>query len=195
MLNNGLPDISFLDQQAQLLVRFVDRCHGTQVRKYTGLPYVHHLVAVGRIVMDFTTDQRLLAIALCHDLYEDTECEASHFTKSLIDMGYHKSDAQFIDEKVSELTDEFVKANYPDWNRRKRKKAEAKRLWVVSPEAQTVKYADIIDNSLDLIKNDKGFARRYLDEVQQILKGMDKGESRLYKKAVRTVEDCMKQLS
>lgn len=194
MQNQDLPEISFFDQRIQLWVQFVDQCHDTQVRKYTGLRYVNHLIAVARLVNEYTEDQRYLAIALGHDLYEDTDCQQEALMLKLEEIGFPEIDAQFIHEKISELSDEFVKANYPEWNRRKRKKAEAERLWKISSSAQTVKYADIIDNSLDLSKNDQGFARRYLEEVQLILQGMDKGHPKLYKRAVRTVEDCIKRL-
>ena len=46
-------------------------------------------------------------------------------------------------------TDIYTKQNYPGWNRRKRKQKEAERLAVAHPDAQTVKYADIIDNNIE----------------------------------------------
>lgn len=195
MRDQSFPDISFFDPQIQEWIKFVDQCHGAQVRKYTGLRYVNHLIAVARMVNEYTQDQRLLAIALGHDLYEDTACQQEELIMKLKEIGWSEAEAQFIHKGITELTDEFVKANYPKWNRKKRKKAEAERLWKVSPAAQTVKYADIIDNSLDLTKNDQGFARRYLAEVQLILQGMGMGHPRLYKRAIQTVEDCLAKLN
>ncbi len=194
MQDKILPDYSFFPQRIQELVAFVDQCHDQQFRKYSGLRYVHHLVAVAKTIQEYTKDEKLMAVALCHDLYEDTDCTESALIAELGKLGFVKKEINFINDKVKDLSDVFIKDDYPEWNRRKRKKAEAERLWKVSPEAQTVKYADIKDNSVDLSNNDPGFARRYLEEAHQILSGMDKGHSELYKEVLKTVKSCEAQL-
>jgi hypothetical protein len=39
----------------------------------------------------------------------------------------------------------------------------------ISAEAQTIKYADILDNSLEVIEHDTSFARLYLAESKTLL--------------------------
>jgi hypothetical protein len=92
---------------------------------------------------------------------------------------------------VEELTDVYIKEKYPKWNRRKRKDKEANRLENTSPEAQTIKYADIIDNAPEIAEKDPDFARRFLREYKALLKRITKGNPELYKKAMETINTCI----
>ena len=96
---------------------------------------------------------------------------------------------------VEELTDTYTKNQYPEWNRRKRKSKEVERLSKTSSEAQTIKYADIIDNSLDIKDAETDFARVFLFECRALLKAMTRGDSRLHDRAVETVEHCIGELN
>ncbi|HKO82078.1 MAG TPA: hypothetical protein VJU78_16840, partial [Chitinophagaceae bacterium] len=62
-----------------------------------------------------------------------------------------------------------------------------------SSQAQTIKYADIIDNSVDIKNSEDEFARIFLFECRALLKAMTKGDDRLYKKAVETVQQCIEE--
>ena len=92
---------------------------------------------------------------------------------------------------VDELTDRYVKAAYPQWNRRKRKTMEAERLAKTSAAAQTIKYADILDNSTDIVKTDNDFSKKYLYECKHLLNKMDKGDAVLRDRAVKTVTQLL----
>jgi hypothetical protein len=96
--------------------------------------------------------------------------------------------AQRTLQYVVELTDVYVKKNYPDWNRRKRKNKEADRLEHVSAEAQTIKYADIFDNSGEIASHDPDFAIKYLDEADLLLGRMIKGNKKLRELALGKVK-------
>lgn len=65
---------------------------------------------------------------------------------------------------------------------------EAFRLHGISPTAQTVKYCDIINNSESILKHDQGFAKIYISELKMILDGMNKGNKKLYKLALKSIE-------
>ncbi|HYH55544.1 MAG TPA: hypothetical protein VD772_02970, partial [Anseongella sp.] len=95
---------------------------------------------------------------------------------------------------VEWLTDVYTKENYPRLNRKKRKAREADRLSKAPAAAQTVKYADIIDNAIDIAGHDKDFAKVFLRECGQLLRQMDKGNQQLYERAVKTVADCLSEL-
>lgn len=182
-------DRTFFDTRELLVMDFAAHWHRGQRRKYTGEPYVNHLAAVAKTVKLYTKKSIIVAAAFCHDLYEDTICPESELLSLLSEAGYNKTEVEQINQMVWDLTDEFISKKYPSLNRRKRKLREAERLWSISPAAQSVKYADLIDNSTNLAVNDPGFGRRYLEEMNQILKNMDQGEKVLYQKALDTAKE------
>jgi hypothetical protein len=65
------------------------------------------------------------------------------------------------------------------------------RLKMVSPEAQTIKYADIIDNSLDIKNAEPDFSKLFLYECRNLLRVMDRGDHNLRKRAAETVQRCI----
>jgi guanosine-3',5'-bis(diphosphate) 3'-pyrophosphohydrolase len=176
-----------------IVLKFAKNAHGDQKRKYSGEDYIVHPIAVMELLKEYTQDERLLAAALLHDVLEDTPIkkeEMQTFLKGIMD----KKDADYTFQLVLDLTDEFTKANYPKLNRVKRKAKETQRLIHTLPEAQTIKYADVIDNAPDIAENDPDFARVFLRESKALLEKMNKGDVRLYQRAVKTVEDCLGKL-
>lgn len=187
-------DREIFNKKELIVLDFVAHWHRDQKRKYTGEPYVNHLAAVAKTVKEYTGNSLMIVAALCHDLYEDTDCSEEELKAILDKAGFNNTEIIKINNMVLDLTDEFVKEKYPELNRRKRKTQEAKRLWAISPDAQNVKYADLIDNSTDLAKNDTGFGKKYLEEMNQILEFMDKGQPKLYKLALQTAEEVEQAL-
>jgi hypothetical protein len=78
-------------------------------------------------------------------------------------------------------------------NRRTRKQRESERLAMTSGEAQTIKYADIIDNVVDIFKNDFDFALTYIRECKHLLPMINKGDAALYARAGKTVDECLRE--
>ena len=173
----------------QAIIDFVTQWHLPQKRKFTGEPYVTHLIDVYKIVSEVTKDKTIQVAALCHDLYEDTACSETEFVNYMLENGFSKSETKRINSLVYNLTDVYIKAHYPHLNRAKRKTLEARRLANIQPDAQTVKYADMLDNSKDLVKDAPGFAGKYLSEMKQILEGMKNGNPTLYKRAKKQCEN------
>ena len=166
-----------------VLLDFVKSMHGNQKRKYTDEPYWHHVLNVGMLAstseMAYTFE-----IGLCHDLIEDTPCTLGQLLDALLSGGYELWQAQAIVVAVHELTDVYVnQGRYKKWNRAKRKAMEALRLSNVGYVAQTVKYADIIDNAGSICEHDPKFGEVYLREISQLLAVMDKGHDGLYGRA------------
>jgi len=173
---------------------FADRAHGEQTRKYTPDRYIVHPVRVMNICREYTNDIAMLAAALLHDVLEDTpvtKTEIKNFLLKLMD----ETRAEKTVKLVEELTDVYIKNDYPDWNRGKRKDKEAERLEAIGPEAQTIKYADIIDNTVEIANQDSDFARIYLNEGMAILNKINKGDQQLYQRAVDTVNNGIRQLA
>lgn len=119
-------------------------------------------------------------IALCHDLIEDTECSLADLSGKLLSIGYDIEEDEVILAGVDDLTDKYTTEKYPSLNRAQRKELESVRIIASRPIAQTVKYADIIDNMLSLAEHDPGFARIYAREVDNYLWKINMGNSELY---------------
>jgi guanosine-3',5'-bis(diphosphate) 3'-pyrophosphohydrolase len=171
---------------------FAAKAHGDQRRKFADEPYIAHPVRVMETCAAYTHDTAVLAAALLHDVLEDTPVtkqQLDEFLRSVMET----SKAQKTLALVDELTDRFVKKNYPQWNRRKRKAKEAARLATTSAESQTVKYADIIDNA-SIAGEDTDFAKVFLLECKSLLKTLDKGNQQLYQRALQTVEEALQQV-
>lgn len=176
--------IELTDKQKELLA-FVILKHGDQVRKYTGEPYWNHTVEVASICFDNLGEG--VEIALCHDLFEDTNCNFSELYKELIRIGYTGSDSYKICTVVTELTDKFTHEDHPHLNRAKRKTLEAERLGGISVLGQSVKYADLIDNTKSIVSNDPKFAKTYLKEKAVMLSLMTLGDKDLYNKCINLI--------
>jgi (p)ppGpp synthase/HD superfamily hydrolase len=171
---------------------FADNAHGDQMRKYSNERYIVHPVRVMEICEQYTNDVTVLAAALLHDVLEDTAVgkrELGNFLSGIME----KEQASRTLELVDQLTDVFIKADYPALNRRARRSREAERLSKVSPDAQTVKYADIIDNTRDIAKDETDFALTYLRECQQLLQSISDGNPDLYERAVNTVNESLRE--
>jgi len=170
------------------LAQFAHRWHGKQVRKYNGAPYVTHLISVAVRVQKVSRDPALTAAALCHDLLEDTDCTKEALTGELLQLGYSEEQSRHILDYVVELTDQYTTEQYPKLNRKKRKTLEAERLVAVSPEAATVKLADLLDNMRSIAHSDQGFARVYFAEIGWFLPSLNKGNHQLFEQAMQVYE-------
>ena len=172
---------------------FADRAHGDQKRKYTPDRYIVHPVRVMNICREYTNDISVLAAALLHDVLEDTPTTKTEIENFLLGLMNAKQTEKTI-KLVEELTDVYIKKDYPQWNRNERKEKEIERLSAISPEAQTIKYADIIDNSVEIVDHDRDFAAVYLNEGKNILEKINKGDSKLHQRAEETVENAIRLL-
>ena len=171
-----------LIEQAKLYSRAAHQAVA-QKRKYTGEPYYLHPAAVAERVAQVpgaTAD--MIAAAYLHDVVEDT-----HVAIEEISALFGEKVAGF----VHELTDQFVDPEIG--NRSHRKALERERMSGISAEAQTIKYADLIDNTGSIVARDPGFARLYMSEKQALLNVMTDGCLVLRKEALALVTDYFKK--
>lgn len=145
-----------------------------QKRKYTGDDYIVHPRAVAELLTDAGMSDDIIAAGWLHDVVEDTKIDIQ-----LIGYFFGGNVASIVDE----LTDKFTPGQH-NGNRETRKTLEAYRLSKCSYAAQTVKYADITDNTKSIILYDPKFAKVYLEEKRFLLGIMDGGHSGLYRYAV-----------
>lgn len=148
-----------------------------QRRKYTNEPYIVHPVEVCAIVssVDDHTNE-MLAAALLHDVVEDTEV-----TIELIEAMF----GRVVMNHVSWLTD-ISKPG--DGNRATRKKIDREHTWLAPKQSQTIKVADLIANTRDIVEHDKHFGKVYMKEKRLLLEGMNADE-----KLMKHAWDLLKQ--
>lgn len=182
-----------MDTTLEKVYQFADDAHADQLRKYCPDRYMVHPRRVMELCKPIATDITMLAAALLHDVLEDTPVTKAELSIFLTDLTNIQT-ANKILKLVVELTDIYIKATYPQLNRKERKTREAKRMQSVSPEAQTLKYADILDNCREIVLYDRQFAPRFLQECRQLLQVMDKGDDHLRNQALKVVEDGLKSI-
>lgn len=154
-----------------------------QRRKYTNDPYIVHPQAVVRILSGLprVTDQ-MIAASWCHDVLEDTKVSVAAMKK-------------VFDRRVIDLVLEVTDVSQPeDGNRAERKKIDRDHIAMASPQGQTIKLADLIDNSESILEHDKEFALVYIPEKAALLDVLTKGDSILRTRACKVVEKAMKEL-
>ncbi|WP_118197031.1 HD domain-containing protein [Albibacterium indicum] len=169
---------------------FADKAHGNQLRKYTPDRYIVHPVRVMLLCREYTEDIPILAAALLHDVLEDTSITEQEMKDFLISKMELENAIKTL-KYVIELTDVYTKKDYPQLNRKQRKAKEFQRLKQISGEAQTIKYADIIDNSKEIVDHDPSFAPVFLSEYKSLLKDLTEGNRELYDRAKETVNEAM----
>lgn len=150
---------------------FAKNAHEGQKRKYTGEDYINHPIRVMQLVSTKTKDSHALVTALLHDVVEDTDITFKDIYDS---FGYR------IMKNVYYLTD----CNHGIGNRKTRKMIDNIRLSDAPSIVQTIKYADLIDNTSSILKYDPKFAKTYLQEKQILLSLINKGNIELYKMAL-----------
>lgn len=170
--------------------RFAEEAHGEQRRKYSDERYILHPIRVMEMCEQYTDDDAMLAAALLHDVLEDTSVDEKQM-RDFLHTIMSPEMAERTLEMVIELTDVYTKKKYPGLNRRSRKSKEAERLSKVSGDAQTIKYADIIDNTTNIFVHDPDFAVVFIQEGRAVLKRMMQGEAELHDRALKVVEDCL----
>jgi (p)ppGpp synthase/HD superfamily hydrolase len=137
-----------------------------QKRKYSGEDYIIHPIRVVDILVKAgENNQELFQAAFLHDVLEDVAPVLPYYSAETIEQEFGSN----VVELVKELTDEFTSTSYPTTNRPARKKLEAERLGRISDNAKKIKLADLIDNTSDIMANDKGFAKVYIQEKKKVL--------------------------
>ncbi|MFK5893155.1 MAG: HD domain-containing protein [Pseudomonadota bacterium] len=154
---------------------FAKKSHKGQKRRYSGNDYVEHPIRVCNLVArtDGCTVDMCIS-ALLHDVVEDTG-----ITINDIELNFG-IDVACI---VGWLTDV---SKLSDGNRVVRKEIDRLHSEKSPPEAQTIKLADLIDNSESIIKRDSNFAKVFMPEMDKLTMSLRKGDADLSFKA-RTI--------
>jgi (p)ppGpp synthase/HD superfamily hydrolase len=161
---------------AQQALAFASIAHETQVRRYTGEPYITHPTNVAHVVAKVPgISEAAVCAALLHDVVEDTDV-----TIEDIELYFGMAVAVY----VFRLTDPVR----PEMNRVARKAEDRERLSNSSNEVKTIKLADIIDNANSIVAHDPKFAKQFMKETKDLLVALEGGDSELFKTANDLVE-------
>lgn len=161
-----------------------------QVRKYSGEPYWVHTEAVAETVASVGGTEDMIIAALLHDVLEDVFPLNPYFNRQDIKDTFGEN----VLKLVEELTDQYTKETHPHLNRAQRKFKENERIAKDSPEAKTIKLADLLDNTKSIVENDKDFARVYIREKEELLHFLTEGNPILLGRAGQSVWDSRAKL-
>jgi len=148
-----------------------------QVRKYDSEPYINHPMRVANRVREVSHTPEMLAAAWLHDTVEDTN--------TIIDDIYLEF-GDLVGDLVESLTDVAVAG---DGNREVRVDLNLKHSEKGSVQSHTIKIADLIDNSISIIKHDPSFAKVYMKEKKALLLVLGDGDKSLLEEAEEIIKD------
>lgn len=180
---------------------FARAAHGEQKRKYTGNPYIEHPIRVAQLVKEAGGTEEMIAAAYLHDVVEDVHLgtfadlgdQFKYQWVCKIGSTDNWEKLQIIKmlfgRKVASLVEMVTDVSLPaDGNRKARKQKDLEHLAQASPEGKTIKLADLIDNSRDIVKNDPDFAKVYMREKAALLPVLIGGNDKLWMTAKTIVK-------
>lgn len=154
-----------------------------QRRKYTGEDYIQHPYRVAQLVQMVTNDENMIAAAWLHDVVEDTSVTIEQIRTVF---------GADVAALVADLTDVATRT---DGNRAARVAINRQHTASASARAKTIKLADLIDNTDDIVSHDPKFARVYLAEKSELLQVLCEGNAELWRMAYEQVADGLKELA
>lgn len=150
---------------------FATRAHAGQKRKYDGSDYVTHLEAVVAILRGAgIEDETTLAAAWAHDTIEDCPVTAMDVERAL-------------SAEVATLVIWLTDCKLGTGNRKLRKSMDRARLYQAPAAAQSIKVADLIDNTASIVERDPDFAVTYMREKAALLPLLTKADAGLRRRA------------
>ena len=159
-------------------LRFAIKAHGTQRRKYSGEPYVTHLIEVSKILEEYNHTPDMIAAALLHDVVEDCNVTMDELCNNF---------GPKIGMYVHYCTNVSAKQ---DGNRAFRKKMDADHFALGPPESQTIKCADFISNCNNILKHNlEFFHSAFKHEKAYMLNILTKADPDLRQRCLQMLED------
>jgi len=152
----------------QRATEFATRAHAGQLRKYTAEPYITHPIFVSRLVATVPHTEAMLIAAVLHDVAEDTAVPLSAIRDA-------------FGGEVATLVEMLTDVSCPhDGTRSTRKAIDRAHTAQASPEAKTIKLADLLDNTRSITEHAPGFAKVYMAEKRLLLGVLKEGDRTLW---------------
>lgn len=163
-----------------------EKAHRGTMRRGKDEPYLNHPVAVSMKIAKYAGkeyyDANTLAAAILHDAWEDEGATLEEIVES-------------TNEDVARLVQQVSKVSKSsDGNRATRQQIDLDHYAAGEARAQTIKVADVDDNSWDVVEADLKFAQRYLPEQRAKLDVLTKACPKLRAKAYKTLDKAEKRL-
>lgn len=155
---------------------FAQRAHRKQLRKYTHEPYFVHLNEVAELCVEVGSPAEVVAAAYLHDYIEDQNGTVEEL-ESLF--------GPVVARLVWEVSDQ---SRPEDGNRGARKAIDRAHLARASARGKTIKLADLISNSKDIVQRDPNFAVTYMREKRLLLPFLVEGNRTLFNRATELLE-------
>jgi (p)ppGpp synthase/HD superfamily hydrolase len=154
---------------------------GIHQTRSTGEPYWTHPQSVAGIVSEYTSDPEVIAAAWLHDTVEDTPTTLETL----------KSE---FGPRVASLVDDLTNVAPPDCPTREQKiTLNREHSAKASPDAKTVKLADVLHNLSDADDCDKDWARKYIREKKLLLEVLKEGDSKLWARVKERIDFLLEQ--
>jgi (p)ppGpp synthase/HD superfamily hydrolase len=172
------------DKAAMFCVGIASAAHRKQKRKYTNEPYIEHPMRVFLILGEAGEESVPIMLAsILHDVLEDTDITEQEMR-------------DLVGDEVTDLVLEVTDTSKPeDGNRAERKAIDRDHLAKSTYGGATIKLADLIDNSRDIVEGDHQFAQVYLEEKAELLPVLSHGNPVLFAKAKQQLADCLAELT
>lgn len=159
-----------------------------QRRKYTNEPYIVHPASVVQILREHgINDEATICAAWLHDVLEDCAIESVEIRVCF---------GPEIEKLVLDLTHCHWPGHNFDlagFNREDKKTFDRARFLNADARAQTIKVADIIDNTSTIVRYDPDFAKVYMREIGRLLVILTGANPGLWLKAYDQVINYEKQ--
>lgn len=161
-------------------LKYAIRMHADQKRRYTNEPYVFHSMAVADIVRTVPHSEVMIQAALLHDVVEDVagvkfEDIKAEFGEEVAKLVYYLTDV----------------SSGMALNRAQRKKLDREHYASGPAEAQTIKVADMIDNTASIHQYDGQFWHNvYKHEKKQLLDALTKADPALVERARKQIQEA-----
>ena len=134
-----------LGKEVNLALKVASKAHRDQMRKDTDIPYISHLVAVGMIIGEYTTDEDAVVAGILHDVLEDVRPSIYSEADMRDDFG------DKITDIVKDVSEDKV-AGEPEKPWIERKKGYLTHLdSLTNVEPMIVSTADKIHNLTDML--------------------------------------------
>lgn len=170
-----------LEEKAKLFARQVHH-QADQKRKYSNAPYIVHPQAVAELIRHTGADEAMLAAAWLHDTLEDTPTTFGQLQ-------------QLFGQEVAVLVEMLTNPQTSENDTRLQKKQRhLQHTAKACAKAQTIKLADIIDNTKDIVDNDPEFAPVYLVEKQIQIELLRDGDPGLWQQAEAQISHAIARL-
>lgn len=147
-----------MSDRIQLALKFAQKKHMGQSRKFDETPYIDHPIGVVKILKEYTSDEDIICAAYLHDTVEDTNTTLEEI-KSI----FHQNIASLVEELTSNREYE-KKMGKPQYLTQK--------INAMSEKAKLIKLSDRLHNVSDIESNPIQFGKRYAEETAFILNNL-----------------------